>query len=67
MAPAFTDALLTFAKGTEPPLKLEGESSDDFQTRSIDWLKAELKSMRALIWVVVAMHLAQWLGPMAGY
>lgn len=67
MAPAFGEAILAFAKGSEPPLKLEGESSDDFQTRSIEWLKVELKSMRGLLWVVLAMQLAQWLGPVAGY
>ena len=62
MTPALADALLTFAKGSAPPLKEENESSDAFQTRSIEWLKTELKSMRALLWAIVAMHIAQWAG-----
>lgn len=67
MSPGLANALLTFARGTDPPLRAEGEATDDFQTRTIIWMKAELKSMRALLWVVVLMHLAQWMGPSVGY
>lgn len=61
MSAGFGQALLAFAKGTDPPVKAETESLDDFQTRSIDWLKSELKSMRALMWVVVGFHVLQWM------
>lgn len=66
MTPALADALLTFAKGSNPPLKGETESTDDFQTRTIDWLKAELRSMRALVWALIAFHAVMY-GDMKGW
>lgn len=50
-----------FLKGTDPPLKAETETTDDFQTRSIDWMKGELRSLRALAWLIFLMQAnAQW-------
>lgn len=67
MSPGLANAILAFAKGTDPPLKGEKESTDAFQTRTIVWLKGEHKSLRGLMWIVIAMHLAQWMGPSVGY
>lgn len=61
MTPALADAVLAFAKGTDPPLKAESESTDDFQTRTIEWMKKELRSLRVLCWLILAMQAnAQW-------
>ena len=62
MTPALADAVLAFAKGSDPPLKADNESTDDFQTRSIVWMKAELRSLRALVWAILLLQAnAQWL------
>lgn len=65
MTPAVADAILGFAKGSAPPLKEDGESSDDFQTRTIEWLKVELKSLRVLVWALIAFHALMY-GDMKG-
>jgi len=62
LTPALATGLLEFAKGSDPPLKAEMESTDDFQTRSIDWMKKELRSLRLLCWLILLMQAnAQWL------
>ena len=64
MSPGFQGALVSFAKGTDPPQKMENEDTDAFQTRTIEWLTQELKSIRALLWVVLMLVLAKgWVLP----
>ena len=68
MSPGLYQAILSFAKGSDPPLKADTETTDDFQTRSILWMKTELKGLRLLMWALLLMQLGEWmkLGPV-GY
>ena len=68
MSPGFVNALLAFAKGSDPPLKTDGEAMEAFLSRTNDWQTKELRSMRVLLWAIVAMQVANWLhiGPV-GY
>lgn len=62
MAPAMADGLLSFLRGPEPPLRSDGEDLDAFQTRLLDWLIADRKHTKALLWAVFVMLVnANWL------
>lgn len=64
MTPVTIDynAFRTLLVGPDPPQKQDGESTDDFQTRVIDWLVLDRKHTKALLWAVLAMLVnSQWL------
>lgn len=61
MTPALDyGSILTFLKGSDPPQKAENESTDDFQTRTIDWMKVEFKSFRVLVWAILLLQVREW-------
>lgn len=57
-----SSVIVEFIKGAPPPERLESEPVDDFQARTITWLKGELKAQRALVWAVLAMECLNYLG-----
>lgn len=66
MAPVLDySAIKAFARGSPPPVKGDTDTTDDFQTKTIDWMKGELGTIRVLVWGLIAFHALMY-GDMKG-